>query len=120
MTSSSPGVSVTESRSLQVVARGLRQAVARTHASLTLQEGLYRAYLTDLCDLPYFDDVPTALETELQSVLAELRGVFGLDEATGTKVTASTLDRQRASEILMRLEAIASAAEALAQRLEAQ
>jgi hypothetical protein len=112
MTSSSPG-------SVQVVARGLRQAVATTNSSLTLQEGLYRAYKSDLCDLPYFDDVPTALETELQSVLVELRSVFGFDEATGTKLAASTLDRKQAAAILARLEKIASSAEALAERLAA-
>jgi len=110
MISSRPG-------SVQVVAQGLRHAVATTNSSLTLQEGLYRAYKSDLCDLPYFDDVPIALEAELQSVLAELRSVFGLDETTGAKLAGSTLDRKRAAAILARLETIASSAEALAASL---
>jgi hypothetical protein len=109
-----------ESRSVKIVAQGLRQAVTRTAASLTLQEGLYRAYLSDLCDLPYFDDVPTTLEAELQSVLAELRSVFGFDEGSGTKRAESRLDRKQATAILARLESIASTAEALARRLEAR
>jgi hypothetical protein len=76
--------------------------------------------MSDLCDLPHFDDVPTALETELQSVLAELRKVFGFDEATGAKLGGSTLDRKRAAAILARLETIASSAEALSERLAAR
>jgi len=124
MISSSPGgITVTsgsESRSVDVVAKGLRQAVVTTHSSLTLQEGLYRAYKSDLRDLPYFDEVPATLEAELQSVLTELRSVFGFDETTGTKLAASTLDRKRAAAILARLEAIASSAEALAETLAAR
>jgi hypothetical protein len=119
MTSSSSGeILHGESRSVEVVAQGLRRAVATTRSSLTLQEGLYRAYVRDLWDLPYFDDVPTALENELQALLAELRDVFGLDKTTGMKLTAATLDRPGAAAILERLEAIASSAEALAKRLE--
>ena len=121
--SSSGGITVTsdsESRSVEVVAKGLRQAVVTTHSSLTLQEGLYRAYKSDLCDLPYFDEVPATLEAELQSVLTELRSVFGFDETTGAKLAASTLDRKRAAAILARLETIASSAEALAATLAAR
>ena len=101
------------SRPIDVVARGLRQALAKATASLTLQEGLYRTYMAHLCDLTYFDDVPSSLRITLHSVLADLRVALGFDE-TGDKVRASRLEYGEATALLARLESVTLHAEALA------
>jgi hypothetical protein len=117
MISSRPGEATpagnTVSRAIDVVARGLRRALAQASSSLTLQEGLYRAYTVHLCDLTYFDDVPSDLRAALHSVLAELRCGLGFDE-TGEKVRASKLEHEQATALLARLEALTLQAEALA------
>ena len=101
------------SRSTDLVARGLRQALAKATSSLTLQEGLYRAYTAHLFDLAYFDDVPSNLRIALLMVLADLRYSLGFDE-TGEKVRASRLEHGDATALLARLEAVTLQAEALA------
>lgn len=93
---------------------GLRQALARANESLTVQEGLYRAYMAHLCDLDPIEGVPETLKSAIHDLVVELRAVFGFDEATGAKLTPSTLGRQHATLLLARLKAIAATAEALA------
>jgi len=117
MISSRPGETTirrrTAARPLDVVARGLRQALAKATSSLTLQEGLYRAYVGHLCDLTYFDDVPNNLRVALHALLADLRQVLGFDE-TGDKVGGSTLGQAQATALLARLASITLQAEELA------
>jgi hypothetical protein len=103
-----------ESRSVEAAAQVLRQAVGQASTSLTLQEGLYRAYATRLCDLETdLRYLPHGLKAAIHEVVADLRTAFGFDERTRTKVAPSTLDQRRAELLLARLEAIASSAEAV-------
>lgn len=102
------------SRSVHVAVLGLRQALAKTTESLTVQEGLYRAYRAHLCDLDPIEDMPLSLKVAIHDLVVELRDVFGFDEATGAKLAPSTLERRHAAVLLARLKAIAASAEALA------
>jgi hypothetical protein len=103
-----------EARSVHVALLGLQQALARANEALTVQEGLYRAYTGHLCDLDHVDGLPEALKTAIHDLVVELRTVFGFDQATGTKLTPSTLGRRHARLLVARLESIAARAEALA------
>jgi hypothetical protein len=103
-----------ESRSVEAAARDLRQAVVQVRTSLTLQEGLYRAYMTRLCDLEVdLRHLPRGLKAAIHEVVTDLRTTLGLDEHTRTKMAPSTLDQQHAELLLARLEAIASSAEGM-------
>jgi hypothetical protein len=88
--------------------------VARANESLTVQEGLYRAYTAHLCDLDPVEGIPATLKTSIHDLVVELRAVFGFDQATGAKLMPSTLRRRHATRLLARLESIAAVAEALA------
>ena len=102
-------------RSVHVAVAGLRQALVEAQASLTVQEGLYRAYTAHLCDLDAIDGMPSALGASIHDLICELRSVFGFDLCTGRKVAPSTLKRWRAAELLERLRAVTSSAEWLAE-----
>jgi hypothetical protein len=109
-----PHAALGEARSVSVALLGLRQALARANESLTVQEGLYRAYTGHLCDLDPVEGVPDALNTAIHDLVVELRTVFGFDQATGAKLMPSTLRRRHATLLLARLRSIAARAEALA------
>jgi hypothetical protein len=99
-------------RSAAVLAQVLRRAISAASASPTLQEGLYRVYLSDLWHLTRFDDGQSALQLELRAAITDLRTRLGFDEATGTKIAPSTLDSSCATAILTRLEILAVRSEA--------
>ena len=108
------------SRSMQVAVLWLRRALEKANASLTVQEGLYRAYTTHLCDLDPIDDIPDSLREAIHEFVVDLRRAFGFDEATGAKIAPSTLGRRQAALLLARLGTITSGAEALADGAETE
>lgn len=101
-------------QSVAVLSQVLRRAIFAAYASPTLQEGLYRAYLSDLWHLARFDDGQSALQSELRAAITDLRTRLGFEEATGVKIAASTLDSPCAIAILTRLETLAARSEAFA------
>jgi hypothetical protein len=117
MGSPNPGRTVAAStaraRCVRFVAQELRRAIATTDASLTVPEGLYRAYSHQLCDLKGLDGIPRSLQSAIDDLLADLRGAFGLDESTGAKVSPSRLDDPQATQLRARLEKVAGLADAM-------
>jgi hypothetical protein len=109
-----------EPRIVHVAVIGLRRALATASESLTLQEGLYRAYRDHLRDLDQVDGLPSALGAAIHDLVIDLRQAFGLDQMSGAKVAASTLRYRRATLLLARLNAIASNAEGLAEAEETE
>lgn len=107
-----------DGRPVHVAVFSLRQALTKAGASPTVQEGLYRAYTTHLCDLDPIDDMPPVLGAAIHGLIVDLRRVFGFDEATGAKVAPSTLKRPDAAFLLARLRAVTASAEGLAEGSE--
>jgi hypothetical protein len=89
----------------------LRRLVATAGSAPTLQEGLYRAYLSDLAHLARFNDGTRAFQGEFHAIVAELRTRLGFDNSGHVKIGASTLRSEQAAAILARLEALASSVE---------
>jgi hypothetical protein len=86
----------------------LRRLVATIGTAPTIQEGLYRAYMSDLMHLARFNDGSRDFQSEFQAIVAELRTRLGFDNSGNWKIGASTLRSEQARAILSRLEALAS------------
>jgi hypothetical protein len=98
-------------RSATATCEVLRRVVASAATASTVQEGLYRAYLSDLAHLARYDDNPKGFQREFQAIVAELRTGLGFDDSGNVKIGPSTLRSEQATTILTRLEALARSAE---------
>jgi hypothetical protein len=108
---SSAMTSPEQTQSAAAIRELLRRLVASAAASPTIQEGLYRAYTSDLAHLVRYDDGPRAFQSEFRAIVAELRTRLGFDDSGNVKIRSSTLRSEQAATILSRLEALASSAE---------
>jgi hypothetical protein len=108
---------VSSSQSVALLVWALHRTVADVTSSLTVQEGLYRAYTRDFLCLADFDGIPDDLREAVDAIVRTLGEAFGFDSATGQKKRPSTLGEQDAAVLLARLRAITAAAEKVAARL---
>ena len=108
---------VSRSRSVHLLSRALQRAVADATSSLTVQEGLYRAYTQDLACLADIDGIPDDLRESVDAIARTLGEAFGFDSATGEKKGPSTLGQPDANTLLERLRAVSATADELAARL---
>jgi hypothetical protein len=123
MASSIPGnsgiaspVSVVRSRSVDLLAWALHRAVTDADSSLTIQEGLYKAYTRDLLCLAGVDGVPDALRESIDAIVRTLGEALGFDSVTGQKKGPSTLGERDAAALLAHLRTVSAAVEKIAAR----
>ena len=100
-------------RAIRAATHVLKRAVAEARSSLTVQEGLYRAYRDHLLGLEGMESLPVCLADPIRALLVDLSRGLGLEEATRRKVARSTLGSQDANLLLARLETMAASAETL-------
>lgn len=93
-------------RSARLAAVILDRAISRACAALTIQEGLYSAYLHDLRPLLDLENLPDGMPGLIAELARELGRSLGFDSATGRKQRPSTLTVVESRAFIARLQAI--------------
>jgi hypothetical protein len=104
-------------RAVRLTAMILNRAICRTCAALTLQEGLYSAYLRDLRLLIHLEQLPGDMPDVIAALTRELGADLGFDGATGRKQRPSTLTAFESKAFLARLQALRVRAEMYSRRI---
>ncbi len=95
----------------------LSRAICRACAALTLQEGLYSAYLRDVRPLIHLEHLPDDMPDVIAVLTRELGADLGFDGATGRKQRPSTLTAVESNAFLARLQALQVRAEVYSRRI---